>query len=396
MLPAWSLGSQEDLKMTRSLYAWLASIALAIAPGSSYAQEIYSARHSEVYRLAPVALEARCQIADESFFHWYSPLTPKHDPIFATVMEADSRPSTIAPTSPAPFCPFAELAKDEPIDVDHAVGPSGSELTIAQAAPLAVEKPAAQANGVGASPMIVTLHEDYLAYGELTANPLRVDFLPFTFPKFCLLSERPVQERPLPPVEVAIAAANAPTPSQPFVSFSFQEALGPYLAGAQDTARFIAARFEMSHWGPGGKNNLALRRQLRSLQPRLPLDCWMDEILWRSNEVLSAEGPLASMVHPHHIGSQLGNLVARSHQQIVTLSEPALPILARSIVAPQAPAVPVNNQPNAPAIVTHYELAATADLLQAAADELQDLASSLRAWSDSLHRIARSDSRLIR
>jgi hypothetical protein len=102
------------------------------------------------------------------------------------------------------------------------------------------------------------------------------------------------------------------------------------------------------------------------------------------------------MIHPRHIGSQLGTLVVQSHQQLVTLSEPALPILARSVVAPQAPAAPANNQQNAPVIVTQYELAATADLLQAAADELQDLASSLRAWGDSLHRMARSDSSIIR
>lgn len=346
--------------MTRSLCAWLASLALFAAPSFASAQNFRSQNF-----LAPVALEARCYVADGMLLEWTQPIGLGRDPLHAAVLAADMATGTVlesagqdetepagAPTAgvdhttirvpalacePEAFCPFSHLAADEPVDViPHAV----------------VTNPSVVAKPIGAAATIMTLEQDaYVPYVLAKNPPVRLNLLPFTYPQSCLLADRPIRTEASP-------------------------------------------AFDLSVLIPGEEQLQFLRQTYRSMQPRLPLACWMDELMWRTSDALAADGPILTWCDADKLGRMAGIWSVRATEKIGEVTQPALPILARSVPPENAKPVPVANPVQPPAPSEEFVVAAA--VLQSAAEELESIASTLRTWGDSLQRVAAAGQPLIR
>ena len=127
--------------MTRSLCFWLACVCFGASPSVASAQTLIGQS-----RLAPVALEARCRFADGMYDGSTTFVGLGHDPLHAAVLAEDYAPA-VAPavaSRPAqpeaeqvkvavvdvakkvdsrcePFCPMADLAQHEPLDVEQPI-----------------------------------------------------------------------------------------------------------------------------------------------------------------------------------------------------------------------------------------------------------------------------------
>ncbi len=377
--------------MTRSLCAWLASLALFAAPSFASAQNFRS--HSF---LAPVALEARCQVADGMLLEWTTPIGLGRDPLHAAVLAADMATDQMQESSgqcgaeladaPAPaastdkaivaepslacepeaFCPFAHLAATEPVDViphaivadaivtkgvvAHAIVAKG--VVAKHVTPTPNDAKRVDARRVGAAATIVTLEQDaYMPYVIAQNPPVRLNLLPFTYPQSCLLTDRPTQ---------------------------------PVVAPSLDLSVLI----------PGEEQLQFLSRTYRSMQPRLPLACWMDELIWRTSELLAAEGPIVSWCDADKVGRLAADWSVLASEKIGEVSQPALPILARNVAPENAKPVPAANPVQPPAPKEEFVVAAV--VLKSAAEELESLASTLRTWGDSLQRVAAAKQPLLR
>lgn len=216
---------------------------------------------------------------------------------------------------------------------------------------------------VGSSPVIAVLEEEYLPYDLSADEPLRLRLLPFSVRRSCPLENRPLVAA-IAPGDKAATAAAASAPK--------------------------AAVTPLVNLAPSGIDWVALSRWVDSLQPRMPVHCWMEEVIWQVNEALDPRGPIRSRLQAEQIGHQVAEWGIQLEQHVAAAAEPVMPILAR-VVAPQPqPAAPPAGIPQRPAAAEKVELAVAANALISAAGQLESVAAALRSWGTSLDRVAKA------
>lgn len=444
--------------MTRSLRNWLASLFLLAAPGVSFGQNHIGQPH-----LAPVALEARCRVADGMLDSWRNFHVSGADPLHVAMLSLQpnrSTPISVMPRSaetvpavpttderatdgpqslveftgespishfqPSPdFCPFADfvqprnisakpsvlsrrvvvkdqvidsplaahlhanarqrnaaeqklaiqklakdllvkIAADEPIDVNYLAVAKADVATIVSGG-----------SSAGSSPMVVTLDEEYLAYDLTTSDlaskhPVTIRILNLPAPNYCMLP--------------------------PHAVLPFDPMNGNIAENADDDGVFDLAvsslhnQMDLCEYLPSDEYRTFLQDMAQPESARLPLDCWMDELVWRTSDMLRQDGPIASQLDANLLGQQLAKLTTVAFGGVVTYSQPAVPILAQ----PLAPQQPPGQRFAVPPGQRMSELAVAGSALINVAEELESLAAALRGWGSSINRVAAGRQPLVR
>lgn len=403
--------------MTRSLRNWLASLFLLAAPSVAFGQNYVGQPH-----LAPVALEARCRVADGMLDSWpnfhvtgadplrVAMLSLKQNrstPVFdagcgaasvpacyaedaSTELAASAQPksvptkelvadtseaaievkafenseSPIANFQPSPdFCPFAdyvqarsihsntsinasqiaakpaskellaEIAAGEPIDVNYLEAVNGQ---VADDCAEAMLLPGSST--VGSGPMVVTLDEEYLPYdlNEVDSDrqhPITIRILNLRAPNYCMLPNNAVMPTQLEDDAVLVVDTDFNIQPQPC---------------------------------------------------RFPLDCWMDELVWRTSDLFDASGPVVQQLDAGRLGGRIAQMTAVTLDGVVEYSQPVVQILAQRVLPKQ----PAGQQFAMPAGQHGGELAAAGSALISVAEDLESLAAALRGWGNSINRVA--------
>jgi hypothetical protein len=470
--------------MTRSLRNWLASLILLAAPVLAFPNVGSAQTFWGSNGLAPVALEARCRVADGMLESWprlrhsgFDPLAihvAARETTAAVEQTGDNAQSATAPgkaagkDDAAPFCPFAWLASEEPIDVTggpnrncsdvdadcaapgrsaakassdticgtpatgRAIDPpsianaatpatnnvankSAAKVTNNAAAKIATDgkdselmginhcvsdlrfvpatrpqTPAPRISLVGSSPVIMLLDEEYLPYD------LDVDAYPVCMPiAQCPIAQLPIAQCPIAQCPIRVHAFDLPPaeccPLPPW-------ALADYQVSAAPPADLPPGELPPADLPPGeGRRPLILTDYLpnaqqlefledlaQSMMPRLPMDCWMDEIIWQATGMLEQDGLIVAWMDGQRVGRELASLSVRGLQVIVERSRPVLPILTQPLQLPNQAAPQFAAPPQPPAV----ELEIAGSALIGVAEELESLAATLRGWGGSMHRIA--------
>lgn len=392
--------------MPRSLRAWLASLALIAFPGLAPAQTFLGPPH-----LAPVALEARCPLVDGLSGAVTHLMALGADPLHVALLKADAERGGIAAADRSP-CTDDSTCNDEVVAQDVVAGERPVEATPANAdvraslARLAAEEPVdvATESGskpgsekgrrlVGSSAVVVLLEEEYLPYDLQADEPLRLRLLPFSVPRRCQLnrSARALEADATPASEVADCAelaecyafANRGTGAKRDEMAADDKAVERDAVAGQE---LIAHIVELV---PTSRDVAAIRRWVASLQPPMPLHCWLHEAVSQVSDALDVHGPIRRELRAERMGTRLGQLSLRAERSIADAVQPVMPILARVPAAQEPPARAPENLP-APAAIEDVEWSFAAGALDSAAGQLESLAAALRSWSASVDRVARA------
>lgn len=367
--------------MRRSVCQWLTIIAAVVIPTVGEAQTMIGQSH-----LAPVALEARCRFADSMLEGPRYLVAMGSDPLHASILREDIQNRRLAadPAAekdrdagaphkelagpvepqrcqpfppPEPFCPFAELAAAEPIDVEFndtprsecaatsvvsspAVENATYPLDARRALPLYRGRENDGHRFAGASPVIATLDAADLPFDVVGNSPLRFSLQPIGGPRYCLLD----WEAPAP-----VCSA---------------------------TGGEKSGEVRLSDWLPSDAQWEGLRRLWSGMQPELPIACWMEEIIWQLEYAAAIDGPVRPHLQPRRLGAEVAAVTRDLLDRVARWSRPAVPVLAHTVEPPPAP------QPQ-------QDLQLAAAVLLSAAGELESIAGRLRVWGDGLHRIAK-------
>lgn len=355
--------------MKRTLRNWIASIALAATPGSAFAHDLPDSKY-----LAPVALEARCQVADGVLGSWTQLIALGADPLHTAILLADTEePSpfdtefasdeiAVAAATPAakqcePFCPFADIAADEPIDV--VMHPN--DLPPAPRHPLDLPAESKISPLVGSAPTIATLEEEYLPYDLVAGAPATLEMLPIRTPRVCKLSDAPKKSSVVHQVDSSLLP----------IDWSVMV--------AQPAAEQLA--------GQPAKQSAEVEQQATE-QPYIPVACYVDSAINYAYDLLDPQGPIMPWIDARRIGMEMIPAANTVVQQAIEWTRPVWPILATEIATEAQPADAAPAPQNiAPAPVRpESELKVAAEALHTAANELERIANKLRTWGDSLVR----------
>ena len=382
--------------MKRSVCSCLVSLAFMATTSSAHAQVLLG--HT---RLAPVALEARCQVADGMLGAWTQLTNLGADPMHAAVLLADeaaesgcSEQANVAveieelgqdcigsgcvavfdETEPAALvadpcpqesycpeesycCPFADLAASEPIDVNRYSDDLDNEVVQLESSESQEQVPGVAGDSrpslVGSSPMIFLIQEEYLPYDLDRKFPVEIGFFPIKGP-----SAGPLQYRATP-LEEEVVYGPEPSPAMDAVASASED----------------QATSEEVH----GADSLDL-----------PIACYIDLALNYAFDLTDANGPIVPWLDARRLGAAFGPLTYEGVSSFVEWTQPAWPVLSAPVsgpmpqVAPQP--APQNLAPVVPGINPELEVAAST--LHYAASGLERFASALRGLGDSITRVA--------
>jgi hypothetical protein len=429
--------------MKRSLRNWLASLIVLAAPSATYAQNFIGDSH-----LAPVALEARCRVADGMLDSWSRYRNLGSDPLHVALSSPKKLEVTPVLTGKIPFqaspafCPMAlefdsdlceleqqqaeqvalaalaGIAADEPIDVDR------HEPAISLSKDVDGRSVANAANRlVGSSPMIVVLEE--VAVEEVAVDAcmacypwpnldsaLDEEYLPYDLP---VAKREAVDEVTSQAVVARISPIDESLGHPITVDFAnlggaeknISESMGlsycvPVAESVEDIdllATDSTPLVESQHvpqlmvgdYYPDDQQLRELDRMARAMQYSVPIDCLVHDWIWRGGEMMASDGPIVAWMNGDRIGQEIGTLASEAFEAIVENSLPVLPILARpievNVPAPQQIAAPHGRAD---------ELAIAGSVLISIADELDAFASSIRSLGSSIHQAAAQNRAILR
>lgn len=218
----------------------------------------------------------------------------------------------------------------------------------------------------GCSPIIFSLQEEYLAY-DLNADdvkrehPIKISLLNLPAPKYCMVPADVLLPLDTSAMEIAEVQAVSSDKIQPL-----------------DLAEYLPSEQQLEF----------LKDLAQSMQPRLPLDCWMDELVWRASDLFAPGGDVEKYVNADLVGQTVAHLSSASLQQVVQYSGPLVSILKQ----PTKPAV---QQPAFQQIAEQQpkgkQLAIAGNALIEVAQELETFAAALRSWGISMNRVAAAE-----
>lgn len=426
--------------MKRSVCSCLVSLAFMATTSSAHAQVLLG--HT---RLAPVALEARCQVADGMLGSWTQLTKLGADPMHAAILLADQRDeSGLAGSSCVPVdAPETSIAHSDHdalsssatsasevvghVDMEQecvglgciaAFDESELETSVANPCPqesycpeesyccpfadLAASEPidvnrytddsATEDSAIDNSENEVARIESLQSQPQSRANegssrPNLVGSSPMIFL---------IQEEYLPydldrkfPVEIGFFPIKGPSagPLQ-FRATPLEEDVvyGPEPAPAIDAVPAPAMDAVASAQGAPSISEEA--RLAESID--LPIACYVDMALNYAFDITDADGPIRPWIDARRVGAALGPIPYEAVSSFVEWTQPAWPVLSAPVSGPMPQVVPQpapqNLAPVVPALNPELEVAAST--LHYAASGLERFAGALRGLGDSITRVA--------
>lgn len=196
------------------------------------------------------------------------------------------------------------LAGEEPVDVvsDEAAGtPEKGEAIgsfTVMVPTFAVDEPAVPESETSSdSPVVVTLvqQEEYLAYDLTAIDRMKLRIFPYGIPRYQARLQIPMQSGDSPEGVVDASSAEAAT------------------------ERTVAP-------------------ETKAVEHSIPIDCLLDELVWRASTTLRAGSPFRQSLHPHRIGANLARLtgsVSEGAEQWIAALIPVAPPNGDVLNAPQ-------------------------------------------------------------